>query len=372
MSIVTPKAIRMPALLLLAVAAWVVIAGAQAPAATTFAALVERLSEPGGDFGGDNLISNEQSYLHVMTALEAAKVTGGAYVGVGPDQNFSYIAQIRPHIAYIVDIRRDNLLLHLLFKAIFNRAPTPVEYVSLLTGRAPPAAPAGVIGIEKVVAYIDATPALPAPRQATLENELDLAMKSLGVPLSTADFSTIHSFRRQFVSDGLSLTFQVRGQGPRSYYPSLRTLLLETDRNGKHRSFLADDSSYQVVRSLEERDLIVPVVGDVSGAKAMPAIAADMRARGDALSAFYISNVEQYLFQDGRFPAWVENLKRMPHDERSMIIRSVFPSGYRGSLPQSVPGYYSTSLTQPLGRMLSDIAGGKYSGYADLVLASVR
>jgi hypothetical protein len=110
----------------------------------------------------------------------------------------------------------------------------------------------------------------------------------------------------------------------------------------------------------------------VSGAKAMRAMAADMQARGDALSAFYISNVEQYLFQDGRFQAWVENLKRMPHDDRSMIIRSVFPSGFRGSLPQSMPGYYSTSLTQPLGLMLSDIAGGKYYGYADLVLASVR
>src|SRR5258708_270104 len=166
---------------------WLTVARAQSAVAPSFAALVERLSEPGGDFGGDNLISNEQSYLHVMPALEQARVTGGAYVGVGPDQNFSYIAQIQPHVAYIVDIRRDNLLLHLLFKAIFKRAQTPVEYVSLLTGRARPSAPTGVQGIDKIVQYIDATAALGAPQQSSLESELDLAIRSFGVPISAAD-----------------------------------------------------------------------------------------------------------------------------------------------------------------------------------------
>ena len=84
----------------------------QAPA--TFAARIAQLSEPGGYFDTDNLISNERSYLHVAPALRNPSLRGGAYVGVGPDQNFSYIAQIRPSIAFIVDLRRDNLLLHLL------------------------------------------------------------------------------------------------------------------------------------------------------------------------------------------------------------------------------------------------------------------
>ena len=79
-----------------------------------------QLSERGGYFDTDNLISNEKSYLHVIPALRDGGVTGGAYIGVGPDQNFSYIAQVRPAIAFIVDIRRDNLLLHLLFKALFS------------------------------------------------------------------------------------------------------------------------------------------------------------------------------------------------------------------------------------------------------------
>ena len=129
------------------------------PAPSPFAQLVEKLSEPSGYFDTDNLISNEKSYLHVMPHLEQRDITGGIYIGVGPDQNFSYIARIRPTVAFIVDIRRDNLLLHLLFKALFATARNRMEYLSLLTGRP---VPDGVeswrdAGIDRIVAYIDST-----------------------------------------------------------------------------------------------------------------------------------------------------------------------------------------------------------------------
>ena len=110
-----------------------------APARTAFAAQVASLSEPNGYFDTDNLISNERSYLEVLPDLDRLNVRGGAYIGVGPDQNFSYIAHIRPSVAYILDIRRDNLLLHLLFKAIFQQSRTRVEYLAVLFGRAVPA-----------------------------------------------------------------------------------------------------------------------------------------------------------------------------------------------------------------------------------------
>src|SRR4030095_7180976 len=105
---------------------------------TRHAALSARISEPGGYFDSDNLISNESSYLHVLGGMRRLGVAGGAYIGVGPDQNFSYIGQIRPHVAFIIDIRRDNLLQHLMFKALFEMARNRVEYLALLTGRAVP------------------------------------------------------------------------------------------------------------------------------------------------------------------------------------------------------------------------------------------
>lgn len=360
--------------LFLLVTTWLAVARAQSAVALSFAALVERLSEPGGDFGGDNLISNEQSYLHVLPALKRARVSGGAFIGVGPDQNFSYIAQIKPEIAYIVDIRRDNLVLHLLFKALFAEAPTRVGYLCLLMGRPAPEHPErwADATIDAIIAHIDGTKPLPEAEQQQTQRRLEAVMKNFGVPLSPAEFEMIAKARARFVQTGLALKFQARGQPLRDYYPTLRTLLVETDRAGHQLSFLASEPAFQFVRTLQARNLIVPVVGDVSGAQAMRAIADDMTARGLRLSAFYISNVEYYLFPEKKFGPYADNVKRLPHDERSIIIRSVFPSGGSRTLPQAVQGYYSTSLVQPFETMLADLDTGKYKTYRDLVLASAR
>src|SRR3954465_15830106 len=89
------------------------LAAQRADTAPNFGALVARLSEPGGYFDSDNIITNEASYLQIASQLTKVGVRGGLYMGVGPDQNFSYIGLIRPSIAFLVDIRRDNLLEHL-------------------------------------------------------------------------------------------------------------------------------------------------------------------------------------------------------------------------------------------------------------------
>jgi len=361
-------------LLLLCVspAMWAARADRQAPPPTTFAALIERLSEAGGDFGGDNLISNEQSYLQVVPALARERVRGGVYVGVGPDQNFTYIAEIRPAAAFLIDIRRDNLLLHLLFKALFSLSSTRVEYLSLLTGRAPPAAfdawRAAEVG--RLVEYIDATPPLSDSPRLSLQSRVEKVILSFGVPLSASDKATIDGFHREFMRAGLSLVFQARGQPPQDYYPSLRDLLLERDPEGRQLNFLATEAGFQYVRSLQARDLVVPVVGDVAGNRAMRRLAAHIAEQGQTLSAFYISNVEQYLFQQRRFPDFAENLARFPLAEGAAVIRSVFPSGIR--LQRTVPHHYSSSLTQPIARMLADVKAERYLRYSDLVFASLK
>src|SRR5215467_15715313 len=209
-------------------------------AAQSFAALSEQLSEPNREFDTDNLISNESSYLHVMQALEQGGVSGGVYVGVGPDQNFSYIAHIRPTSAFIIDIRRDNLLLHLLFKAIFAASRNRMEYLSILTGRP---APDRLdtwrdASLEKIIAYLDmAEPASSAWNGADLD-KLHASIRATGIPVSAADLATIDRFRRAFVQAGLGLQFQSTGRPARDYYPTYRDLLLETDRRGRKLCFL--------------------------------------------------------------------------------------------------------------------------------------
>src|SRR6266481_3097254 len=106
--------------------------------AAEFSRLVRDLSEDGGYFRSDNFTSNETSYLHVVDKLHELGATGGAYIGVGPEQNFTYIAKVRPRIAFIIDIRRQALIQHLMFKAIFHLAPTRVQYLSLLLSKPVP------------------------------------------------------------------------------------------------------------------------------------------------------------------------------------------------------------------------------------------
>jgi hypothetical protein len=336
--------------------------GPTAPAAT-FAARIAQLSEPGGYFDTDNLISNEQSYLHVIPGLRQAGVTGGAYIGVGPDQNFSYIARVRPAIAFIVDIRRDNLLLHLLFKALFTEAQTRAEYLALLFGRAPPPHldEWRSAAVDRLAAYIDST--RPPSSTAALDARIETRIASFGVPLSRADFATIHRFHQRFMAAGLSLKFESTGRPSRSYYPTYRDLLLETDRARHHWNYLASEDDYQFLRGLEGRDLVIPVVGNLSGPSALASIARLMAQRGDRLSAFYTSNVEFYLFGDGTFPHFIANLSRLPRGPNSVIIRSVFG----GFTPiDAAPGYYSASILQRVDELVSGFASGRYRAYSSL------
>ena len=65
----------------------------------------------------DNLVSNEALFAHIIQRLHSS---GGVYVGVGPEQNYSYIAGLHPVMAFIIDIREENRNLHLMYKALFE------------------------------------------------------------------------------------------------------------------------------------------------------------------------------------------------------------------------------------------------------------
>jgi hypothetical protein len=324
--------------------------------ASPFAAQIAALSEAPGYFDTDNLISNERSYLQVLPELQRRQIRGGAYLGVGPDQNYSYIAAVRPSIAFIVDVRRDNMLLHLLFKALFSQSRTRVEYLARLTGRPVPAdieswreAP-----VERLIAHIDASAGVPAAN--------DEALSKLGVPLSAADRATIDRFHQRFVRDGLSLRFESTGRPPQSYNPTFRDLLRETDSGGRQGNYLAHEEAFQFVKGLHARDLIVPVTGDLSGPSAVAAIGKLLAARGEHLSAIYVSNVEFYLFGAGTFPRFMANLSRIPHVPNSVLIRSVFG---RFAAPAR-PGDASTSYVQPVAELLQLYSTGRIRGYGDI------
>lgn len=332
----------------------------QAPAARAFAAQVAALSEPGGYFDTDNLISNERSYLDVLPELRQRKVTGGAYIGVGPDQNFSYIAAIEPEIAFMVDVRRDNLLLHLLFKALFDLSPTRVEYLASLVGRPAPtdlsawrSAP-----IDRIVSHMSG-PGLDARAVDALRERIDRAIAGMGVPLSRDDRATIDRFHRRFIEAGVGLKFQSTGRPPQSHYPSLEELLIARDPSGEPANYLASEERYLVVRRLQQQDRIVPVVGDLSGPRALASIAASLRERKLEMSALYASNVEFYLFGDGRFDRFVANLAALPRARNAVVIRSVFGRFARGG--------GSSSHLQSANELVDGHAKGAFRYYGELI-----
>ena len=82
--------------------------------------LVTDVSEPGGTFVSDNFLSNELGFQDVLASLTDGRKPGGVYLGVGPEQNFTYIAALKPKIAFIFDIRRQNMIEHLVYKAVFD------------------------------------------------------------------------------------------------------------------------------------------------------------------------------------------------------------------------------------------------------------
>ena len=333
-----------------------------------FARLVSSLSEPGGYFDTDNLISNERSYLHVMGGLDRRSVRGGAYIGVGPDQNFSYIARIRPEIAFIIDVRRDNLLQHLMFKALFARARNRAEFLALLVGRplGGPIEQWSGRSLAAIVAHLDsasATPASVIAARGAVMSELPTS----GIPLSTDDRATIARFHQAFIDDGLGLRFRTHGRLPRPYYPTLRDLLLERDLEDREASYLARETDFQYVKEMQRTNRILPVVGDLAGPHALAAIGRAVRDRGLHVSALYASNVEDYLLRDGSFERYARTVAELPRDRRSVIIRSWFGTGMGGPHPEAMPGHASTQLLQSIEAFATERAG--YRTYRDVVMS---
>lgn len=332
-------------------------------------ALIDSLSEPGGFFDTDNLISNESSFLNVLGPMRRLNVYGGAYIGVGPDQNFSYMAQQRPELAFVVDIRRDNLLQHVLFKALFHEATERAEYLALLLGVRVPETPELMdAGIEEILARIEQAPGGEGSVEAAEAARRVMArVDSFGLELSSEDRATIRRFHDEFIRQGLELQYTTLGQPPRPFYPTFGELLAARDLEGLAGSYLARSDDFAFLKALQEANRVVPVVGDLAGPKAVRAIGDEVEERGLKVRAFYVSNVEFFLAQDETFSQFAETVASLPMDEYSVLIRSVFPQGLVRRHPQAQPGDYSTQVLVRMTDLREAVGAGGYGSYWDVV-----
>ena len=336
---------------------------------STFWRLITELSEPDGSFISDNFVSNELAFQYVIPELRNTVKPGGVYVGVGPDQNFTYIVALEPGIAFIVDIRRQNMVQHLMYKALIEMSADRAEFLSRLFGRERPEE----LDALNVQALLDAYAAVKPDSVLFRQNlaaMLDHLTRVRALPLTTEDSTSLEYVYSAFHGSGPDLTYAVgrmyRGFG--SGWPTYRMLMTVHDGNGEYRSYLATESHFQRLKDYQSRNLIVPVVGDFGGPSALRRVGAWVKQHGARVSTFYTSNVEQYLFQQGS--AWqrfYESVASMPLDSAATFIRSV--SNRSWVVPQH-PGSRSASMLSSIPAQLLAYRDGHILSYQDVVWLS--
>ena len=299
------------------------------PAALTdreFWALSQTLSEPDGSFRSDNFLSNERGYqLIIPDLLERITPGAGVYLGVGPEQNFAYIAALRPQAAFIIDVRRGNLHEHLLYKAIFEMSATRADFLGRLFSRPRPAGLSADASAAALFNAYDNVPKSDTLYQDNLKAVIDWLTKRHGFALSADDERGIgYVYHDAFFmgGPGLDYSFGAAGGIGGGNSPTYRELMVATDGLGRNRGFLANEGTFATLKALETKNLLVPVVGNFGGPKAIRAVGDYIRTRGGMVVAFYLSNVEQYLAQDGIWGDFCSNVATLPLDDASMFIYS--------------------------------------------------
>jgi hypothetical protein len=278
------------------------------------------VSEPGGYFRiEDNYTSNEMEVGQLFTMLRDRKIAGDVYLGVGPEQNFTYIAAIRPRMAFIVDIRRQAAMQHLMFKAVFELAADRADFISLLFAKP---RPAGLDSTTSIQAMWEAyrTVATDSALGARNYNRIvDRLTKTQRFVFTQDERDKLKAVYDAFFYYGPSITTRGSPSGRGGDFAALTAY--SYDNAGQPRSFLSSEENYRYVKMLHDRNLIVPVTGDFGGAKALRAIGAYLKEHDAVVRAFYVSNVEQYLFGDAKDREFYANVAALPVDSASVFIR---------------------------------------------------
>ncbi len=335
---------------------------------TEFWQLSASMSEPNGYFRSENLLSNEMGYQYVIPELLKTTRPGGVYLGVAPEQNFTYIVALHPAMAFIVDVRRGNLLEHLMYKALLETSPDRVTYVSRLFSRRRPVGLDTTASAAALFAAVDSEPPDSALYRQTLAAIEDHLLHDHGFPLDPADVQQLAGIFSDFFQAGPEINYSYPNQGYGYGYrggrgmPNYYDLMVQNDGSGLDRSYLATEANYRTLRDFEEKNLLVPVVGNFGGPKALRAVGDYIRDHHSFVMAFYTSNVEQYLWQDNIASQFYANVASLPLDSTSTLIRSA-GGGFRGT----GGGFRLGSLLSNIPSFIADVQQGKIKTYFDVI-----
>jgi hypothetical protein len=333
--------------------------------------MITEFSEEGGFFRFENFLSNELGFQYVIPALKELTKPGGVYMGVGPEQNFTYIAALEPKMAFITDIRRQNMLELMMYKAFFEQSTDRADFMSRLFARKrPPQLDPKSTADELFVSFRNVQPD-PELFRKNLDDLKNVLLKQHKFGLSDEDVSNIEYVYKVFIEAGPDIDYQVGGGGfGGGGTPTYMDLMTMNDGDGMNRSFLGTEENYRRIREMQMKNLIIPLVGDFGGSKALRAVGEYLKDHDSKVTAFYLSNVEQYLFQDNKWRRFYANVATLPLDSSSQFIRSVNGGGnirgqYRGGF-----GMRFQSLLSPMQAMVAAFQEGRIRYYGDVISMS--
>ena len=338
---------------------------------STFWKLITDFSEPGGYFRSDNFVSNEMAFQYVIPTLLQTTKPGGVYLGVGPDQNFTYIVALQPKLAFIFDIRRGNLEEHLLYKAVIEMSDSRADFLSRLFSRPRPAGLDTAASADSLLTAYAAATENDSLYQGNLKAVKAWLMTHHHFALGDSDVAGIEYVYSAFAEAGPDLTYNF-GNGRGNYrgfgrgMPTYAELMVLTDGQGAHRSYIASEANYRTLRQHELDNAIIPLVGNFAGDKAIKAVGGYLKDRHAKVTAFYLSNVEQYLWNgsdDGR--KFFGNVATLPLDSASTFIRAVFGGGgFRGG---GGVGMRGPTILASMMDQLKAFNEGRINSYSDAI-----
>jgi hypothetical protein len=304
-------------------------------------------SERAGTFSSDNLLSNERWFQHVLPPLVQKARQHRVYVGVGPEQNFTYIVALKPKMAFIVDIRRGNFDIHLIYKALFELSSDRADFVSRLFSRPRPDGLTAKSTAEEIftaIASVQASDTLYSRNMRAIVNHLT---RTHQFQLSSADILRMQHIYNAIFVYGPAIQYSTTTNAGRriTKEPTYADLMEAADQGGFEHSFLANEEAFAWLKNFETENRLVPVMGDFAGSKALRAVGGYLTEKHAVVSAFYLSNVEEYLKQDGKQRTFCDNASTLPIDNTSTFIRSS-----RSGTPD-----FGFELVSALGSMTADL-----------------
>jgi hypothetical protein len=210
-----------------------------------------------------------------------------------------------------------------MYKSLFEMSPDRSDFVSRLFSRRRPAGLTATTPVKTLFDAYNSVRADPQLYSETLQAIRDRLLKQHQFTISRADDRTMEYVFNVFYRGGPRMDYTYASASPNNLVPSYYNLMVSTDRRGQNWAYLASEDNYQRIRQMQQKNLIVPIVGDFAGPKAIKSVAKYLKDHGAVVTVFYISNVEDYLATS--WPNYAANIAALPTDPRSSVFIRFVP-----------------------------------------------